>query len=161
MRRASSGQRRPVALPRATSAGPASVADGWAASAFAHDQRAALTRPAAPPVERLLVDRAVACWLQLQYFTAVEANAVSAGEPPRLLQFRARRQAQAQRRRETADEYRDRYEHKKEEESDDSGDRPTLEQLRRSRKKRRKQPIPPLQPEGVVGHFVELRALGG
>src|SRR5690348_10701004 len=42
---------------------------------FAADQRAALTRPHAPPIERLLVDRAVTCWVELQYFTATEAAA--------------------------------------------------------------------------------------
>ena len=64
--------------------------------------RRAVARPDAAPVERLLVERAVAHWLQLHYFGAVEAGAVAAGESPRLLQWRAERQALAQQMYESA-----------------------------------------------------------
>jgi hypothetical protein len=69
---------------------------------FAENLRAELTRPAASPLERLLVERAVACWLMMHYHTAVEANAVEAREAPRLLEYRAKRQARAQRMFESA-----------------------------------------------------------
>lgn len=61
-------------------------------------QRAELARPGAGPIERLLVERVVACGLQLNYFSATEANALAAGDTPRQLQFHARRLGQAERR---------------------------------------------------------------
>lgn len=61
-------------------------------------QRAELTRPGAGPIERLLVERVVACGLQLNYFSATEANALAAGDTPRQLQYHARRLGQAERR---------------------------------------------------------------
>lgn len=64
---------------------------------YLQQMRADLTRPAAEFAERLLVDRVVACWLQMQYFFAIEANAISAGETPKVSTFRAKRQEQAQR----------------------------------------------------------------
>lgn len=64
----------------------------------AEAQRAELTRPGAGPIERLLVERVVACGLQLNYFSATEANALAAGDTPRQLQFHARRLGQAERR---------------------------------------------------------------
>jgi len=64
---------------------------------FAEDLRTRLTRPTASPVERLLVERAVACWLQMHYVAAAEAHAIGAKEGPRLLEYRAKRQARAQR----------------------------------------------------------------
>jgi hypothetical protein len=60
-------------------------------------QRAELTRPGASPVERLLVERVVACHLQLNYFSATEANALAAGDTCKKLQFHAKRVGQAQR----------------------------------------------------------------
>ena len=51
--------------------------------------------PAPTPVERLLVERVVATWLQLNYFDSVEPLAINADESPRLAQYRARRQQQA------------------------------------------------------------------
>ncbi len=60
-------------------------------------QRAELTRPGAQPVEKLLVERVVACGIQLNYFSATEANALDAGDTPKQLQFHAKRLAQAQR----------------------------------------------------------------
>jgi hypothetical protein len=60
-------------------------------------RRAGLTRPGASPIEKLLVERVVASGLELNYFSAAEANAISADESPRLLQFRAWRLSQAQR----------------------------------------------------------------
>jgi hypothetical protein len=44
----------------------------------------------------LAVERVVACWFQLYYHTAAMAAAVEAGEAPRLLQYRSRWQAEAQ-----------------------------------------------------------------
>jgi hypothetical protein len=64
---------------------------------FAEAQRAELTRPSASPAERMLVDRVVACGLQLEYFSAIEANAVEAKNPPKLHQWWAKRHTQAQR----------------------------------------------------------------
>ena len=63
----------------------------------AEAQRAELTRSGAQPIERLLVERAVACGLQLNYFSATEANALAAGDTFRQLQFHAKRVGQAQR----------------------------------------------------------------
>ena len=63
---------------------------------FAEDLRARLTRPTASPVEKLLVERAVACWLQMHYVATVEAHAIGAREAPRLLEYRAKRQVRAQ-----------------------------------------------------------------
>jgi hypothetical protein len=57
--------------------------------------RAELAGPTPSPIERLLVERAVACWLQLQYFSAAEAQVH--GESPKLTMYRARRHEQAQR----------------------------------------------------------------
>jgi hypothetical protein len=45
---------------------------------YAEGLRDQLTRQAASTVEKLLVERAVGCWLQLHYHEAVEANAVGA-----------------------------------------------------------------------------------
>jgi len=64
---------------------------------FAAEQRALLTRPSASPIEKLLVDRAVACWLQLQYFSAIEAGAIAGKDAPKVLHFWAERQVVAQR----------------------------------------------------------------
>src|SRR5262245_49910915 len=82
---------------------------GWAALAAGPDlylrecvlQKAEALRgelggPSPSPVERLLAERAVACWLQVYYFDALEAQAVGR-ESPRLAAFRARRQDQAHR----------------------------------------------------------------
>ncbi|MDY3558730.1 hypothetical protein R5W23_005887 [Gemmata sp. JC673] len=69
---------------------------------FATARRAELTRPGALPAEKMLVDRAVACALQVEYFSAMEANAIEGGEPAKLLQWRAKRHAQAQRAFQTA-----------------------------------------------------------
>lgn len=63
----------------------------------AESQRSELTRPGAQPVEKLLVERVVACGLQVQYFSATEANALAAGDTFRQLQFHAKRVGQAQR----------------------------------------------------------------
>ena len=60
-------------------------------------RRAELTRPGAPPVERLLVERVVACDLQLGYLTTAEADALGAGESYRQLDFQAKRVERAQR----------------------------------------------------------------
>jgi hypothetical protein len=59
--------------------------------------RQELAGPTPSPVERMLVGRAVACWLQLHYFDALEAQALNNDERPRLAAFRARRQEQAHR----------------------------------------------------------------
>lgn len=69
---------------------------------YADRLRAELTRPSATPVERLLVERAVATWLQLQYFSGVEAADLDQRASPKLLEYRGRRQAQAQRMHEKA-----------------------------------------------------------
>lgn len=69
---------------------------------YAARLRADLTRPGASAVERLLAEQVVAMWLQQHYFTAAEANAVDANASPKVLQWRARRQAQAQRQYERA-----------------------------------------------------------
>lgn len=71
-------------------------------SRYAAKLRADLTRPSASPVERLLVERAVATWLQLNYFSGVEVNAVAGDASAKMLQLRARRHAQAQRQHEKA-----------------------------------------------------------
>lgn len=60
-------------------------------------QRAELTRPGASPIERLLVDRVVTCGIQLNYFSATEANSLDAGTSHKQLQFHAKRLGQAQR----------------------------------------------------------------
>jgi len=49
------------------------------------------------PVERLLVERVVACWLQLHYFDTIEAQGLGNDEKPRLAALRAKRQEQAHR----------------------------------------------------------------
>ena len=66
-------------------------------SRAAEAQRAELTRPGAQPVEKLLVERVVACGLQVQYFSATEANALAAGDTCGQLRFHAKRVGQAQR----------------------------------------------------------------
>lgn len=69
---------------------------------YADKLRAELTRPSAQPVEKLLVERAVATWLQLQYFSGIEAADLDQRASPKLLEYRGRRQAQAQRMHEKA-----------------------------------------------------------
>jgi hypothetical protein len=59
--------------------------------------RVELGGPSPSPVERLLVERVVATWMQLNYFDALEPVAIDGGESPRLAQYRARRQEQAHR----------------------------------------------------------------
>jgi hypothetical protein len=56
-----------------------------------------LAGPAPSPVERLLVGRVVACWLQLHYFDVMEAQAGLGEESPKLARYRAQRQEQAHR----------------------------------------------------------------
>jgi hypothetical protein len=83
---------------------------GWAALAAGQDLymrecllahaaalRAELAGPSPAPVERLLVARVVATWLQLNYFASIEPRAIEAGESPKLALYRARRQEQAHR----------------------------------------------------------------
>jgi hypothetical protein len=60
-------------------------------------RRAELTRPGASPPERLLVERVVACDLQLGYLMTAEADALGAGESYRQLDFTAKRIERAQR----------------------------------------------------------------
>lgn len=60
-------------------------------------RRAELTRPGASPVEKLLVERVVACDLQLGYLTTAEADALGAGDGYRQLDFHAKRVERAQR----------------------------------------------------------------
>ena len=69
---------------------------------YADKLRAELTRPSAQPVEKLLVERAVATWLQLQYFSGIEAADLDQRASPKLLEYRGKRQAQAQRMHEKA-----------------------------------------------------------
>ena len=69
---------------------------------YADKLRAELTRPSAQPVERLLVERAVATWVQLQYFSGIEAADLDKQASPKLLEYRGKRQAQAQRMHEKA-----------------------------------------------------------
>ena len=59
--------------------------------------REELAGPAPSPVERLLVGRVVACWTQMAYFDAIEAQSLGTEEKPRLAAFRAKRQEQAHR----------------------------------------------------------------
>jgi hypothetical protein len=63
----------------------------------AEARRAELTRPGASPVERLLVERVVACDLQLGYLTTAEADALGAGDSYRQLDHLAKRVERAQR----------------------------------------------------------------
>jgi hypothetical protein len=56
-----------------------------------------LAGPSPSPVERLLVGRVVACWLQLHYFDVIEAQAGLSDESPKLARYRAQRQEQAHR----------------------------------------------------------------
>jgi hypothetical protein len=63
----------------------------------AEARRAELTRPGALLVERLLVERVVACDLQLGYLTTAEADALGAGDSYRQLDFQAKRVERAQR----------------------------------------------------------------
>ena len=60
-------------------------------------RRTELTRPGATAVEKLLVERIVACWLQTNYFSAHEADRLAAGDTFRQLQFHAKRLERAQR----------------------------------------------------------------
>lgn len=69
---------------------------------YAAKLRAELTRPSASAIEKLLVERAVATWVQLNYFSGVEVNTIAGDASPRMLQLRARRHAQAQRQHERA-----------------------------------------------------------
>jgi len=66
-------------------------------SRAAEARRAELARPGAGAVEKLLVERVVASWLQVNYLAASEANALAAGDSHRQLQFHARRVERAQR----------------------------------------------------------------
>lgn len=59
--------------------------------------REELAGPSPSPVEKLLVERVVATWLQLHYFDAIEAQALNTDEKPRLATSRAKRQEQAHR----------------------------------------------------------------
>ena len=59
--------------------------------------REELGGPTPSPVERLLVERVVACWMQMAYFDALEAQALHDDERPRLAAYRAKRQEQAHR----------------------------------------------------------------
>ena len=63
----------------------------------AEARRAELTRPGAPPVEKLLVERVVACDLQLGYLTTAEADALGMGDSYRQAEYHARRVERAQR----------------------------------------------------------------
>jgi hypothetical protein len=60
-------------------------------------QRAELTRPGALPIENLLVERVVACALQMNYFSEKEASALAAGGCYRQLHYQSKRIGQAQR----------------------------------------------------------------
>jgi hypothetical protein len=59
--------------------------------------RQELAGPGPSPVERLLVERVVACWMQMAYFDTVEAQSLGKDERPRLAALRAKRQEQAHR----------------------------------------------------------------
>jgi hypothetical protein len=59
--------------------------------------REELAGPTPSPVEKLLVERVVATWLQLHYFDVIEAQSLNNDEKPRLASFRAKRQEQAHR----------------------------------------------------------------
>jgi hypothetical protein len=59
--------------------------------------RQELAGPTPAPVERLLVERVVACWMQQSYHDALAAQALDGEDKPRLVTFRAQRQEQAQR----------------------------------------------------------------
>jgi hypothetical protein len=60
--------------------------------------RAGLGGPAPSPVEHLLVERVVMCWLQLAYFDAIAAQEAAKSESsPRLSVYRGKRQAETQR----------------------------------------------------------------
>jgi hypothetical protein len=59
--------------------------------------RQELAGPTPSPVERLLVERVVACWMQQSYHDALAAQALGAEDKPRLAALRAKRQEQAQR----------------------------------------------------------------
>lgn len=63
----------------------------------AQTRRAELSRPGATPVEQLLVARVVACHLELHYLSAAEANALSAGDSYRLVDYQGKRVERAQR----------------------------------------------------------------
>jgi hypothetical protein len=59
--------------------------------------RKELAGPSPSPLERLLVERVVVCWVQLHYLEMIEAHSRSQGESPALTVYRGRRQALAQR----------------------------------------------------------------
>ncbi|QJW94612.1 hypothetical protein [Frigoriglobus tundricola] len=63
----------------------------------AEARRAELTRPGASAVEKLLVERVVACDLQLGYLTTAEADALGMGDSYRQAEYHARRVERAQR----------------------------------------------------------------
>jgi hypothetical protein len=56
-----------------------------------------LAGPSPNPIERLLVNRIVACWLQLQYFDITEGQDIGDGKSPSLTTFLNHRQSQAHR----------------------------------------------------------------
>ena len=56
-----------------------------------------LAGPHPSPIVRLLAERVVATWLQVNYFDAIAAQASTTHEKPKLAIYRARRQEQAQR----------------------------------------------------------------
>jgi hypothetical protein len=59
--------------------------------------RQELAGPSPSALEKLLVERVVACWLQLHYFDCIETRDLKADDRPRLAAFRAKRQEQAHR----------------------------------------------------------------
>lgn len=69
---------------------------------YAAKLRAELSRPSAPEIEALLVERVVATWLEVNYFSAMESNANNQNTPLKVLDHRAKRHAQAGRQHERA-----------------------------------------------------------
>jgi hypothetical protein len=65
--------------------------------AHAVAMRAELGGASPSPVERLLVERVIVTWLQVNFFVSIEAQAVGAGESPKVGLYRARRQELANR----------------------------------------------------------------
>jgi hypothetical protein len=61
----------------------------------ARKMKAQLLGPDPTPLESLLADRVVACWLQLTHADAAAAKALSDGAPPRVCEFWAKRQGGA------------------------------------------------------------------
>jgi len=60
--------------------------------------RKELAGPSPSPVEKLLVERVVTCWMQMAYFDAIEAQSLGNDDAkPRLAVFRAKRQEKAHR----------------------------------------------------------------